>query len=218
MTLFRRYTSLTTLLLLLLTLGISGCAKPTQGPEPLPEINIGVAPFTQPTQTWQLLAGYIPDNQRLVEPAQLHEFDLAFSDMLMTKTNRIYGGADSRVRCQEIATANHQQSPSTALNYWAAVGQCMQVDFLLVPQMLDIQARTGGEMGTDVPAGVVMDFFLIETKSPRLISRSHFAETQESLSSNLWEFSTWMKRKGKWVTAPQLAQEGMQNAIKELGL
>ena len=218
MTLLRHYSALMVLLIAALTLTVMGCSKPAQGPEPLPEINIGVAKFTQPTQTWQLLAGYIPDNQHPVEAKVLSDLDISFADQLNTKTNRVFSGSGSNVRCQEITLTKHKETPGTALGFWSNVGLCMNVDYLLVPQLLDMQMRSGGELGTDVPASVKLDFYLLDVKNNRLISRSHFEETQESLSTNILAMNKWLKRKGKWITAQQLAEEGMSEAIQELGL
>ena len=51
-----------------------------------------------------------------------------------------------------------------------------------------------------------------------LVSRSHFKEKQVGLSDNLMNFDTFLKRGAKWLTAQELAMEGMQKMIKEFGL
>jgi len=64
-----------------------------------------------------------------------------------------------------------------------------------------------------------MDFYAlrVDVEEPS-ISRFHFEETQESLSNNLLNVKKWFQRKGQWITAEQLAEEGMRQAITELGL
>ena len=52
----------------------------------------------------------------------------------------------------------------------------------------------------------------------KLVSRSHFKEKQVGLSDNLMNFDTFLKRGAKWLTAQELAMEGMQKMIKEFGL
>jgi hypothetical protein len=92
------------------------------------------------------------------------------------------------------------------------------VDILVVPQMLEYRERDGGAIGAAEPAHIVMDIFVLDVRNEILISRSRFDETQSPLTSNLLEADKFFKRGGKWVTARDLAEEGMDKAIKELGL
>ena len=84
-------------------------------------------------------------------------------------------------------------------------------------------------MGVTTPASVNMDIFLLDTRDAAartlpgggelpVVQRSHYAETQEALTSNLLGIGDFFKRKGKWVTAEDLCGEGMDKAILELGL
>lgn len=205
------------ILLLLAGLILSGCQQVTQGPSPLPEVTIGVAQFTQPQHTWDLLAGYIPENQPKLDSDALHALDSTFEDMLFKQTNRRYTSSGASTRCLELDIQNNGGSQN-ALEKWVNVGKCMNVDMLVVPQILAWTDRDGGEMGTDHPATVIMDIFVIDINKQRSTSRFHFDETQESLSNNLMNFGKFMNRKGKWITAHQLAEEGMRKGIKELGL
>jgi hypothetical protein len=204
-------------LLLLAGLTLAGCQQVTQGPTPLPEVSIGVARFTQPMHTWDLLAGYVPDDQAALEDKTLRELDDTFETQLFRQTNRRYESAGASARCLELGMSKEDGS-STALARWIKVGECMGVDFLVVPQVLKWQDRDGGEAGAFHPAAVTMDIFIIDVKRQRATSRFHFEETQESLSNNLMNLSKFVARKGKWISALQLAEEGMRQGIKELGL
>ena len=96
----------------------------------------------------------------------------------------------------------------------------MGVDLLIVPQILDWRERAGSSAGVTTSAAVNMDFYLIDVREPggALVSRSHFKEKQVGLSDNLMNFDTFLKRGAKWLTAQELAMEGMQKMIKEFGL
>ena len=78
--------------------------------------------------------------------------------------------------------------------------------------------RDGGEAGVVKPAAIVMDMFLINVQSGTLLGRSHYDEIQAPLAANLLESGKFFSRGGKWVLATELAKEGMQKAVKELGL
>jgi hypothetical protein len=58
----------------------------------------------------------------------------------------------------------------------------------------------------------------MDVQGQSLVSRYHFEETQQTLADNLLEFSKFVERKGKWITAEDLAREGLYQGIKELGL
>lgn len=197
---------------------VAGCSKSTQPPQ-LPPLTMGLAMFTQPTNTGDLLAGYIPSDQYKVSPETLDKLDADFEKLLMTETQRVYTkGAASR-QCYEIVRAQHKDEPLNALEFWNQVGICMKTDVLIIPQVIDWTPREGGDMGAFQSAGVNMDFYAlsVDVEEPA-VSRFHFEETQESLSNNLLNIKKWFKRKGKWITAEQLAEEGMRQAITELGL
>ena len=119
----------------------------------------------------------------------------------------VTGGADPRER-------------NGALAHWAKIGKDMGVDLLIVPQILDWRERAGSSAGVTTSAAVNMDFYLIDVREPggALVSRSHFKEKQVGLSDNLMNFDTFLKRGAKWLTAQELAMEGMQKMIKEFGL
>ncbi|SIO29792.1 hypothetical protein [Halodesulfovibrio marinisediminis] len=197
---------------------ITGCSKST-APAQLPRLSMGLAMFTQPTNTGELLAGYIPSDQYKVSPETLDKLDADFEKLLKTETSRVYTSGAAARQCYEITQAQHRDEPLNALKFWNQVGICMKADVLIVPQVIDWTPREGGEMGAFQSAGVNMDFYAIrvDVEEPTL-SRFHFEETQESLSNNLLNIKKWFKRKGKWITAEQLAEEGMRQAITELGL
>lgn len=196
--------------------GLAACTTPKQPPMPMGDLSIGVAPFTQPLTAQDMLAGYQADGVAEVEMKTLFALDDAFAQVLALKTQRVYKGSNLGAECyQKVHQANKQQA---ALRTWAAVGRCMGVDILVVPQILEWRERDGGELGVATPAKVVMDIFILDVKNEALISRSRYDETQTALMGNLLEADKFVKRGGKWVTALDLAKEGMEKAVKELGL
>ena len=106
----------------------------------------------------------------------------------------------------------------SAFKYWTGVGACMGADYILVPQALAWQEREGGEYGSNVPAGVVLDLFLVEVKTRRIAARYHFDKTQQALTDNLLKAGEYFQRGGKWVTALELSREGINNGLMEMGL
>ena len=184
---------------------LAACQKTTPSTPDLPDLKVGVVGVEQPKGTTDLLAGFIPEDRVLASDQAVATFNEELMKLLKTTTHRSYvfipkaGGADPRER-------------NGALAHWAKIGKDMGVDLLIVPQILDWRERAGSSAGVTTSAAVNMDFYLIDVREPggALVSRSHFKEKQVGLSDNLMNFDTFLKRGAKWLTAQELAMEGMQ--------
>lgn len=206
------------ILALLLAALLAGCGRRPRPPisDSLPNLSLGVVGFTQPRTVNELLAGVAYSEQNQLSDNVLLELDLALQDALLTSSEHSFKPMTLAYDCQNAVTVRGESLSS--LDYWLAVGQCLDVDVLLVPQIIYWQEREGSEMGALKPASVTLDMYLININQNSLISRYHFEETQESLSDNLLNLGKFVDRSGKWITASELAGEGMYRGIKELGL
>lgn len=196
---------------------LSACQSQVEAPPmPLPDLTVGVAPFTQPTQATELLAGFVPDPQGSIPAETLLELDDALAAKL-TATDRRYTFLQHNAADGPLL--QDAQGRRSALATWGQRAQAAGVDVLLVPQVLDWRERVGGTAGVLTPAAVVIDYFLVDARDGgTLLQRSHYAVQQQALTSNLLNVKAFFQRKGKWVTAEELAAESMDKAIKELGL
>lgn len=194
-------------------LALSSCAKTAPTLPQSSSLVIGVAGFQQPRATSDLLAGYMPEEIPRVDSKIFPQLDDQLEATLI-RTHRQYVWSGTANAC---VASRPKQPTESAFAYWVSIGRCMNVDLLLVPQVIGWQERDGGAAGVERPAAVVMDFFLLDVRQQSL-TRSRFDETQQALTDNLLEIGKFMERKGRWVTAHELAQEGMDKAVKELGL
>ena len=106
-----------------------------------------------------------------------------------------------------------------ALVTWAERARRAGADMIVVPHIVMLQERVGGEAGAVSAAAVNEDFYLIDARKPEaLLQRSHFAEEQQSLVNDLTQIGSFFRRGGKWVSALELAGEGMDKAVEEIGL
>ncbi len=202
--------------LAVLVLGLAACTTPKQPPLPVGNLTLGVAQFTQPVISGDMLAGFMAANTPRVDPGTLQTLDKQLAALLAQESKHHYVSAEKARMC--YATATQGSPKQAALRTWSAVGRCMGVDLLLVPQIIAWQEREGSNFGAVIPAGLAMDSFIIDVNSETLISRSHFEEIQRPLSENLLNTGSFLRRGGRWVTTSELAQEAMRQAIKELGL
>ncbi|MDR0339170.1 MAG: hypothetical protein LBH65_02710 [Desulfovibrio sp.] len=196
-----------------------GCAKPVQPPLPVGQLKLGLAYFSQPAAPSDMLAGYTVEDLPRIDAKDLNGMDALFASVLAEKSKNSFHSRESAVHCaktvREQEGVNNNQA---ALRTWSAIGRCMGVDLLVVPQLFEYRERDGGSFGAVTPARVVMDIYVIDVRNESLISRSRFDETQTALASNLLEANKFFKRGGQWITAADLAREGMEKAVQDLGL
>ena len=199
---------------------LSACASPKQAPPmPLANLKIGTAFFTQPAGPSDMLAGYVVEDVPHIDEKHLNELDNILAEVLSKESNNSFLGKENTLNCSRtVGEREGNTNNQAALRTWSAIGRCMKVDLLVVPQMLEFRERAGGELGVNQPARIVMDVFLVDARNETLIGRSRFEETQTALTTNLLEADKFFKRHGKWISANELAREGMVKAVKELRL
>lgn len=200
---------------LVLLLACAACVRDTVSFHLEQGQRVGIAGFYQPASTSELLAGYVPAGAGQVDGLILAQLDNDFAQILRSSTDRTYVGTEKSYQCAKDTRSVRTDS---AFDFWLTVGKCMNVDVIIVPQLQAWQERDGGELGAMRPATVVMDFFLLDVKKQLLLARSRFDETQQALSSNLLDIGKYINRGGKWISAEELAREGITKAVRELGL
>jgi hypothetical protein len=98
------------------------------------------------------------------------------------------------------------------------VGRCLDVDWLLVPQVTAWHEREGSDVSVRRPASVTLWLHLVDVRGESFGARYKFEETQQSLTENFLKAGKFIERGGKWVSAGELAREGVAAGLKELGL
>lgn len=86
----------------------------------------------------------------------------------------------------------------------------------LIGELTHFRKREGGEGGVESPAFVAFDVHLYKCEGWVLLWEDTFAETQQSLLENLVNIKKFFKRGAKWITARQLALEGVEQVVDNL--
>lgn len=175
-----------------------------------------VAPFTNPATDADLLSGYLPTSRVVPEIVVVH-LDAALAEDLAGSKQSI---APFKITadCARTASRGDESGRLATMRYWQNVGKCAGADFVVVPMVLNWREREGSEMGATKPASVDLTLTLLDVRTGGIVKHYHFEETQQALSSNLLEAQKFVSRNGRWVTAMELAQEGLRQGLKELGL
>lgn len=203
-----------------LALALFACAPRTSAPPVLEDGVLAVAAFGQPSQSWELLSSYKPGQSSRLAPEILASLDEMLQGMINDDSERRVFGPDATRQCQELTISKAKAGGGgiSGLRYWLEVGQCVPVDYLLIPQILEWREREGGEWGVNEPASVVFELTLLDIGNQRIARRFHFEESQRSLSEDLLQARKFFRRSGKWLTTQELVQDGLRQGLREMGL
>lgn len=175
-----------------------------------------VAPFTIPATDADLLSGYLPANHHVPElvPARL---DAVLEAALANATHK-FVPAKMVAACAQTASRGNESGRLATRKYWQNVGMCAGADYVLVPLALYWRDRDGSAAGTTKPASVDLSLYLVDVRTGGVVRHYHFEETQKALADNLLEAGKFVSRRGRWLTAQELAYEGLAKGVRELGL
>ena len=95
-------------------------------------------------------------------------------------------------------------------------GRALDADAVIMGHIYRFKERVGNKYSVDSPASVTFDVHLIHVDSGRMAWNGHFHETQRSLSEDLFQIGTFLRRKGKWITAKEMATSGLEDLLKTL--
>ncbi len=195
-----------------------GCGPRQTGGPDLEHTELAVADFVKPCDSWQLLAGCLPEDEEPLSPGVLQALNSLLEQELHAKEVTSYIGPSVVEQCREIVLFEAEDLGMSGLEYWSRIGRCVPADLLLIPQVFEWRERKGGEWGAEEPAKVVLDLYLLDVRNKELLDRFHYDQEQKSLTEDLLGFGRFIRRGGKWVSAETLAREGIKQGLEDLGL
>lgn len=96
------------------------------------------------------------------------------------------------------------------------IGEMVYADAVIVGRVLRYRERDGAEWGVRSPASVAFVLDLIDVRRGDVVWSSRFDETQKAPSENIFALGDISQRGIRWLTADQLAQDGVRKAIAQL--
>jgi hypothetical protein len=96
------------------------------------------------------------------------------------------------------------------------IGEMVYADAVLVSHVRRYRERVGDEWGAKSPASVGFVLDLIDVRRGDIVWSASFDETQKSLSENIFALADITRRGVRWLSADQLAQEGVKKAVAQL--
>jgi len=97
-----------------------------------------------------------------------------------------------------------------------ALGRDAKSDAVVTGRIARFQERDGGDYGARHPASVAFQLELVETTTGHVLWSGAFDQTQQSLSSNLYDFWMFWREGPRWFTAAELAKLGVEKLVAEM--
>ncbi|MGE5839302.1 MAG: hypothetical protein ACM34H_05160 [Deltaproteobacteria bacterium] len=133
------------------------------------------------------------------------------SDLLFEKLAK-----DSRVNWvspREAAAAFSQLASSkptlTDREIYVQIGKSLSAEAVLGGHVYRWHEREGTDYSANRPASVAFDLYLMSAADGMIWWKARFDKSQVSLTENLLDLKTFLKAKGRWMTADELAEIGL---------
>ncbi len=91
-----------------------------------------------------------------------------------------------------------------------ALGKALGAEAVLVGRVTRFHERVGTAYGASEPASVGVEMGLVSVAAGELVWKGAFEDTQESLSSNLFDWWMFWEAGPRWLTAAELAGLGVE--------
>jgi hypothetical protein len=93
-------------------------------------------------------------------------------------------------------------------------GSELQADVIAVGYVYRFTERVGYDFSAEHPASVVFEIYLLNVSDGSTIWHGVFDKTQKSLMADVFQAPSFFKGGAKWLTANQLAKQGIEEIFK----
>ena len=116
----------------------------------------------------------------------------------------------------EVREALLNVPPSSEEVRLKRVGEMVYADAVMMSRLQRFRERVGDEWGAKSPASVAFILDLVDVRRGDIVWTARFDETQKSLSESIFSLGDIGERGVRWLSAEQLAQDGVKKAIGQL--
>lgn len=94
------------------------------------------------------------------------------------------------------------------------VGRELGAEAVVVGYVYRFRERRGVSFAAEQPASVAFDLHLLRVEDGTIVWKGHFDRTQTSLLEDLLQVDSFIRQRGRWATAEELAADGMEQLFK----
>ena len=116
----------------------------------------------------------------------------------------------------EVKDVSEGLAPINDLTRLRKIGELVYADAVITGRVLRFRERVGGDIGVQSPASVAFVLELVDVRRGDVVWSSRFDETQKGLSDNIFGLGDFRERGFRWLTAEQLAQDGVKKMVNQL--
>jgi hypothetical protein len=145
------------------------------------------------------------DPERVLETLFLEQLEKSNPKFSLVAGERV-AGIFRRVSSNSLMTSLRQVLRD--------VGSELGAEGIVAGYLYRFRERKGVAYSVEQPASVAFEIHLLRVSDGALVWRGIFDKTQSSLMEDLFQFSSFYREKGRWVTAKELTQEGLEQVLK----
>lgn len=97
-------------------------------------------------------------------------------------------------------------------------GKAFGAEAVLSGHIYRWRERQGSDFGAEEPASVALNLHLLRPVDGAILWRDKFDKTQQALSENLFDISTFVQGRGRWMKARDLAVIGLRRLLERIPL
>jgi len=116
----------------------------------------------------------------------------------------------------EVREVSQGLGPASEAARLKHIGAMVYADAVMIGRVQRYRERVGDEWGAKSPASVAFVLDLVDVRRGDVIWSARFDETQKSLSENIFALGDIGQRGVRWLSADQLAQDGVKKAVSQL--
>jgi hypothetical protein len=102
------------------------------------------------------------------------------------------------------------------VKFFQEMGEDFSGNVVLAGLVFRWDERVGTELAVSRPASVAFEIALVKTRDGAILWTGRFDKTQASLTENVLDLHMFLKAKGRWMTAEELAEIGLSDLVKQL--
>jgi hypothetical protein len=95
------------------------------------------------------------------------------------------------------------------------VGNELETEGIIVGYVYRYRERMGYPYSAEKPASVAFEIHLVRVSDGVIVWKGIFDKTQKSLMENIFQIASFVKERGQWVTAKELATEGIDAILEK---
>ena len=113
---------------------------------------------------------------------------------------------------EQVTTTSFKNTLPEAIR---KVGAELEADGVIIGYVYRFRDRRGFDYSVEKPASVFFEIQLFRSRDGVLVWRGTFDKAQTSLMENMYRASYFFKERGRWITAKELAKEGVEDILKK---